>query len=195
MHWRTTTTIQLLAASTTLELTQLTHAQRFPLPSNTTTTTSAPLPIQTPWNVTHYGGTVNLTNHLALTPPMGWSSWNHYGPDINESVILSTIDAMERLGLKDAGYTYVNIDDGWQRYKGSRADHPLEVDPVKFPNGIKGVADYAHARGFKLGIYSGPGVDTCAGFTGSEGHVGEDARVFAEWGVDHLKYDSCCSHA
>jgi alpha-galactosidase len=89
---------------------------------------------------------------------------------------------------------YINIDDGWQRYKGSREDHPLEFDPVKFPNGIKAVADYAHSKGFKMGIYSGPGVDTCAGFTGSEGHAAEDAKLFASWGIDHLKYDACCSH-
>ncbi|KAF1962993.1 glycoside hydrolase [Byssothecium circinans] len=125
---------------------------------------------------------------------MGWSSWNNYGPDINETVVRETIDNMVRLGLKDAGYIYVNIDDGWQKYKGSRTDHPLEVDSIKFPNGIKAVADYAHSKGFKLGIYSGPGQDTCAGYTGSEGHAKDDAQLFASWGIDHLKYDSCCSH-
>lgn len=172
----------------------LAHAQMF---ANTTSAspTSIPTAEPTPWNVTHYGGTVNITNGLALTPPMGWSSWNNYGPDINETVVRNTIDAIDKLGLKDAGYVYINIDDGWQRYKGSREEHPLEYDPVKFPNGIKGVADYAHSKGFKLGIYSGPGVDTCAGYTGSEGHATEDAKLFASWGVDHLKYDSCCSHA
>ncbi|KAF2740967.1 glycoside hydrolase [Polyplosphaeria fusca] len=125
---------------------------------------------------------------------MGWSSWNEYGPDINETVVRDTIDRMVATGLKDAGYVYVNIDDGWQRYKGSRGEHPLEIDPVKFPNGIKSVADYAHSKGFKLGIYSGPGDTTCAGFTGSENHAEEDAKMFASWGVDHLKYDACCSH-
>ncbi|KAF2791418.1 glycoside hydrolase family 27 protein [Melanomma pulvis-pyrius CBS 109.77] len=125
---------------------------------------------------------------------MGWSSWNNFGPDINETLIRDTIDAMEKTGLKGAGYIYVNLDDGWQRYKGARDEHPLEVDPLKFPNGMKAVADYAHSKGFKLGIYSGPGQTTCAGFTGSEGHAEEDAKMFASWGIDHLKYDSCCSH-
>lgn len=158
--------------------------------------TSAPTasPTQTPWNVTQYGGKVNITNNLALTPPMGWSSWNYFGPDINETIVRDTIDAMDRLGFKAAGYEFVNIDDGWQRYKGSREDHPLEVDPVKFPNGMKVVADYAHSKGFKLGIYSGPGVDTCAGYTGSDGHADEDAKMFTSWGIDYLKYDACCSH-
>ncbi|KAF2197755.1 glycoside hydrolase [Delitschia confertaspora ATCC 74209] len=139
--------------------------------------------------------TVNLTNHLALTPPMGWSSWNYFGPDINETLIKSTIDAMLTNGLHAAGYIYINLDDGWQRYKGRRSSHPLEVDPVKFPSGMKSLADYAHTHGFKLGIYSGPGEKTCAGYTGSAGHAREDAEMFASWGIDHLKYDSCCSHA
>jgi alpha-galactosidase len=135
-----------------------------------------------------------LTNGLARTPPMGWSSWNRFGDAIDEKLVRETIDAMAAEGLRDAGFVYVNLDDGWQRYKGARKDHPLEADPVKFPHGIKALADYAHAKGFKLGIYSGPGQTTCAGYTGSEGHEAEDARMFAAWGVDHLKYDSCCSH-
>jgi len=160
-----------------------------------TTTAPTPKPTETPpWNTTGYGGTVNITNNLARTPPMGWSSWNNFGPDINETLIRATIDAMESNGLRDAGYTYVNLDDGWQRYKGARDEHPLEVDPTKFPNGLKSLADYAHSKGFKLGIYSGPGQTTCAGYTGSEGHAEEDAKTFASWGIDHLKYDACCSH-
>jgi alpha-galactosidase len=96
--------------------------------------------------------------------------------------------------MRDAGYVFVNLDDGWQRYKGSRREHPLEVDPMKFPRGMAYLADYAHAKGMKLGIYSGPGQETCAGYTGSEGHEAQDAAMLAAWGVDHLKYDSCCSH-
>ncbi|MEB7588422.1 glycoside hydrolase family 27 protein [Serratia rubidaea] len=136
----------------------------------------------------------NNAVQLTKTPPMGWSSWNYYGDRINEKIIIDTIDKMISLGLRDAGYTYVNIDDGWQKYKGSRAEHPLEVDEKKFPHGIKYIADYAHKKGIKLGIYSGPGNSTCAGYTGSEGHEKEDAAMFASWGIDHLKYDSCCSH-
>jgi alpha-galactosidase len=135
-----------------------------------------------------------LSNGLALTPPMGWSSWNQFGDAINEQLVVETLDAMVTHGLRDAGYVYVNLDDGWQRHKGSRRDKPLEADPLKFPHGIKFLADYAHARGMKLGIYSGPGPTTCAGYTGSEGHEDADAAMFAGWGVDHLKYDSCCSH-
>lgn len=135
-----------------------------------------------------------LSNGLAKTPPMGWSSWNQFGDAIDEKLVRETIDAMAADGLRDAGFVYVNLDDGWQRYKGARKDHPLEADPAKFPHGIKALADYAHSKGFKLGIYSGPGQTTCAGYTGSEGHEAEDARLFASWGIDHLKYDSCCSH-
>ena len=134
------------------------------------------------------------SNGLALTPPLGWSSWNNFGEDINEQLIVETIDAMVANGMRDAGYVYVNLDDGWQRYKGTRRDHPLEVDPKKFPRGIAWLSNYAHERGMKLGIYSGPGQSTCAGYTGSEGHEAEDARMFASWNIDHLKYDSCCSH-
>lgn len=129
---------------------------------------------------------------LALTPPMGWNSWNTFGEDINEQLIIDTIDALGSSGMRDAGYQYVGLDDGWQRYKGSRAQHPLEYDPVKFPRGIAYLATYAHSKGLKLGIYSGPGNETCAGFTGSLHHEQEDAALFASWGVDFLKYDSCC---
>lgn len=137
---------------------------------------------------------VARSNGLAMTPPLGWSSWNNFGEDINEQLVVETIDAMVTNGMRDAGYVFVNLDDGWQRYKGSRREHPLEVDPQKFPRGIAWLAAYAHERGMKLGIYSGPGQETCAGYTGSEGHEVQDAQMFASWGVDHLKYDSCCSH-
>ncbi len=135
-----------------------------------------------------------LSNDLLMTPPMGWSSWNNFGVEINEALIIQTIDAMVKNGMRDAGYIYVNLDDGWQRYKGKRSEHPLEYDPQKFPRGIKYLADYAHKNGMKLGIYSGPGETTCAGYTGSIGHEEDDAKMFADWGVDYLKYDSCCSH-
>ena len=132
------------------------------------------------------------SDDLALTPPMGWNSWNTFGEDINEQLIIDTIDALVSSGMRDAGYLYVGLDDGWQRYKGSRTQHPLEYDPAKFPHGIAYLADYAHSQGLKLGIYSGPGHETCAGYTGSLHHEQEDATLFASWGVDFLKYDSCC---
>ena len=131
---------------------------------------------------------------MAKTPPMGWSSWNQFGEEINEQLVIDTIDAMVSNGLRDAGYVYVNLDDGWQRYKGPRNQFPLEADPQKFPRGIRYLAGYAHAKGMKLGLYSGPGHLTCAGYTGSAGHEAQDAALFASWGIDHLKYDSCCSH-
>lgn len=139
-------------------------------------------------------GTDRLADGLAKTPPLGWVSWNQFGEDINEKLIVETIDSMVANGMRDAGYVYVNLDDGWQRHKAPRSSRPLEVDPAKFPRGMKFLADYAHAKGMKLGIYSGPGQTTCAGYTGSEGHEHEDAAMFAAWGIDHLKYDSCCSH-
>ena len=130
---------------------------------------------------------------LASTPPMGWNSWNAFGEDINEDKVIATADAMVASGMRDAGWQYVMIDDGWQKNAGPRDEYELDYDPVKFPGGITAVADYVHERGMKLGIYSGPGLKTCAGFTGSAGHEREDADLFASWGVDHLKYDSCCS--
>ena len=135
-----------------------------------------------------------INNNLAKTPPMGWSSWNQFGVEISEQLIIETIDAMVRNGMRDAGYNYVNLDDGWQQDKGPRKNTPLHYDKNKFPNGIKYLADYAHKNGMKLGIYSGPGETTCAGFSGSIGHEKQDADMFASWDVDHLKYDSCCSH-
>lgn len=136
-----------------------------------------------------------LSNGLALTPPMGFSSWNMFGDAISEDLFRDTIDTMSKNGLRDAGYIYVNLDDGWQQFKGNRSDHPgsIQPDPAKFPSGLKALADYAHSKGFKLGIYSGPGDTTCAGYTGSLGYEEEDAATFASWGIDHLKYDSCCS--
>jgi alpha-galactosidase len=115
-----------------------------------------------------------------------------YGDAIDEEKILAIADAMVESGMRDVGWEYVMLDDGWQRVRGSRYLHDLDFDPRKFPRGIGFLADHLHERGMKLGIYSGPGVETCAGYTGSSGHEREDAELFASWGVDHLKYDSCC---
>ncbi|MEG3175763.1 glycoside hydrolase family 27 protein [Sphingomonas sp. RB3P16] len=124
---------------------------------------------------------------LAKTPPMGWSSWNKFAERIDDTTIRAIADAMVSTGLRDAGYTYVNIDDGWQGTRG--ADGQLRPN-AKFPD-MKALADYVHARGLKLGLYSSPGPRTCAGYAGSYGHVAQDARTFADWGVDYLKYDLC----
>jgi alpha-galactosidase len=131
---------------------------------------------------------------LARTPPMGFNTWNNFGHSFDEQLILEIADAMVASGMRGVGYEYVCIDDAWQKYPGARDDHPgdLEPDPDKFPSGIAHLADQLHARGLKLGLYSGGDQATCAGFTGSLGHEEQDARTFAAWGVDLLKYDTCC---
>ena len=126
---------------------------------------------------------------LALTPPMGWNSWNHFGCNIDETLIRQTADALVDTGLRDAGYVYVNIDDCWH---GERdADGFIHADGSRFPSGIKALADYVHGRGLKLGIYSDAGRKTCGGRPGSQGYEFQDARTYARWGIDYLKYDWC----
>jgi alpha-galactosidase len=127
------------------------------------------------------------SNGLARTPPMGWSSWNRFAAKIDDQTVRAIADSMVSSGLRDAGYRFVNIDDGWQ---GSRAADGTIRPNARFPD-MKALAAYVHARGLKLGIYSSPGPKTCAGFTGSYGHVAQDAKTFAAWGVDYLKYDLC----
>jgi alpha-galactosidase len=120
---------------------------------------------------------------------MGWNSWNRFGCDVDEELIRETADAMVASGMKDAGYEYVVIDDCWH---GERDEHgSLRPDPERFPSGIKALADYVHARGLKLGIYSDAGWKTCGGRPGSRGREYQDAATFASWGVDYLKYDWC----
>ena len=127
---------------------------------------------------------------IQLTPPMGWNSWNTFGPNISEETLKTAADALVDTGLRDVGYTYLVIDDCWalkQRDENGR----LVADPVKFPNGIKAVSDYVHAKGLKLGIYSCAGTMTCAQYPGSYEYEFIDASTFAEWGIDFLKYDYC----
>lgn len=127
---------------------------------------------------------------LAKTPPMGWNSWNTFGENINEELIKETADAMASTGLRDAGYNYLVIDDCWS-LKSRDENGMLVADPKKFPNGMKAVADYVHSKGLKFGMYSCCGVKTCAGYPGSFGHEFDDAKYFAEVGIDLLKYDNC----
>ena len=127
---------------------------------------------------------------LAQRPPMGWNSWNTFGSDINETLIKEVADAMVSTGLKDAGYEYVVIDDCWAKRK-RNADGLMEADPAKFPSGMKALADYIHSKGLKFGMYSCAGTQTCAGYPGSFDHEFEDAKMFADWDVDFLKYDFC----
>ena len=128
-------------------------------------------------------------NGLAQTPPMGWNSWNKFACNISEQTVRATADAMVSSGMKDAGYEYVVIDDCWHGQRD--ANGFITADPVKFPSGIKALADYIHSKGLKFGIYSDAGRQTCGGRPGSQGHEYQDALTYARWGVDYLKYDWC----
>jgi alpha-galactosidase len=123
---------------------------------------------------------------------MGWNSWNKFGGNVSEGLIQSVANAMATNGMKDAGYQYVVIDDCWQTARDT--DGNIIADPRRFPSGIKALADYVHARGLKFGIYSCAGTNTCAGRPGGLFHEVQDARTYASWGVDYLKFD-WCNHA
>ncbi len=118
---------------------------------------------------------------------MGWNSWNHFADKVNDKVVREAADAMVASGMRDAGYVYVNIDDTWQ---GNRDEHGIVHPNEKFPD-MKGLADYVHSKRLKLGIYSSPGPKTCGGYEGSYGHEEQDAKTYADWGVDYVKYDLC----
>ena len=130
-----------------------------------------------------------LDNGLALTPPMGWNSWNTFRLNINEDLVKEVADVFVTQGLKDAGYEYIVIDDGWQIERDAEGN--IIASTEKFPSGIKALADYVHSKGLKFGIYSDAGTKTCGGYPGSLGHEYQDARQYAAWGVDYLKYDWC----
>lgn len=127
---------------------------------------------------------------IVRKPPMGWNSWNTFASNIDENLIKETADAMVETGLIDAGYEYLVIDDCWAERERGR-DGRMVPDHVKFPHGMKAVADYVHSRGLKFGMYSCAGHMTCAGYPGSFDYEFIDAATFAEWGVDYLKYDYC----
>ncbi|MCX6996395.1 MAG: glycoside hydrolase family 27 protein [Kiritimatiellaeota bacterium] len=122
---------------------------------------------------------------------MGWMTWNYFGVDLNERDLREMADALVRSKMAEAGYTYIFIDDGWQGGRDNRNN--IIADPRKFPSGIKALADYLHAQGLKLGIYSDAGQLSCAGYTASYGFEAQDAKTFAAWGVDYLKYDYCAA--
>ena len=128
---------------------------------------------------------------LVNRPPMGWNTWNTFGNEISAQLIRESTDAFVQLGLKDAGYQYIVIDDCWSKKVRNPETDRLEAEPAKFPEGMKAVADYVHGKGLKFGMYSCAGQRTCADFPGSFDHEFLDARTFAEWGVDYLKYDFC----
>ncbi|XP_059666833.1 alpha-galactosidase 3 isoform X2 [Cornus florida] len=146
-------------------------------------------PISSIFDTSKYG-ILNLDNGLALTPQMGWNSWNFFACNINETLVKETADALITTGLADLGYVYLNIDDCWSNLT-RNSEGQLVPDPKNFPSGIKGLADYVHEKGLKLGIYSDAGVFTCEVRPGSLYHENDDAELFASWGVDYLKYDNC----
>jgi alpha-galactosidase len=131
-----------------------------------------------------------LTGELAPTPPMGFNTWNTFQTKIDEGMLREMVDVFVSSGMRDAGYKYFVLDDGWMAMERD-ASGSLIADPIKFPHGMKAFADYVHANGLKFGIYNCAGTKTCAGYPGTRGHEYEDARLYASWGVDFLKYDWC----
>jgi alpha-galactosidase len=150
---------------------------------------SAPLPLAalvfTLFAATH--STPAASQQVAQTPPMGWNSWNYFAGKVTDKDIRDSADQIVASGMKDAGYIYVNIDDTWE---GERDASGVLRTNSKFPD-MKALADYVHSKGLKIGIYSGPGPKTCAGYAGSLGHEEQDAQLYASWGIDYLKYDLC----
>ncbi|KAM7482843.1 hypothetical protein LguiB_007426 [Lonicera macranthoides] len=132
-----------------------------------------------------------LANGLGLTPQMGWNSWNHFACNLHEKLIRQTADAMVSTGLSAVGYKYINLDDCWAELNRDSKGN-LVPKAATFPSGIKALADYVHSKGLKLGIYSDAGTQTCSKtMPGSLDHEEQDAKTFASWGVDYLKYDNC----
>jgi alpha-galactosidase len=131
--------------------------------------------------------TLRAQSNLAATPPMGWNSWNHFAEHVTDADVRTAADLMVSTGMRDAGYIYVNVDDTWQGARDANGElHPNN----RFPD-MKKLGDYIHSKGLKFGIYSSPGPKTCGGFEGSLGHEVQDAKMYASWGVDFLKYDLC----
>src|SRR5664279_3862866 len=127
---------------------------------------------------------------LALTPPMGWNSWNTFQTNISDELVRGIADYMVSSGMKDAGYTYLVLDDGWMTMERDK-DGNLVPDPKKFPNGIKVLVDYVHSKGLKFGLYNCEGTKTCAGYPGTRGYEYQDARLYASLNIDYLKFDWC----
>lgn len=132
-------------------------------------------------------GQTSPASVLSATPPMGWNSWNYFGHNVDDKGVRAAADQIVATGMKDAGYVYVNIDDTWE---GERDTDGVLHPNSKFPD-MKALSDYVHSKGLKIGIYSSPGPQTCAHFAGSYGHEEQDAKLFASWGIDFLKYDLC----
>ena len=134
-----------------------------------------------------FSALVRAQSPVAQTPPMGWNSWNYFASKVDDAGIRAAADQIVATGMKDAGYVYVNIDDTWEAERGP--DGVIRTNS-KFPD-MKALADYVHSKGLKIGIYSGPGTQTCAKYPASLGHEEQDAQSYAAWGIDYLKYDLC----
>src|SRR5215831_6344429 len=128
---------------------------------------------------------------LALTPPMGWNSWNTFQTNISEDLVKGIADVMVSSGMKDAGYSYIVLDDGWMTMERDPKTGNLVADPKKFPHGMKSLSNYVHSKGLKFGLYNCAGTKTCAGYPGTRGYEYQDARLYASWDVDYLKFDWC----
>jgi alpha-galactosidase len=128
---------------------------------------------------------------LGLTPPMGWNSWNTFQTKISDSLVRGIADVMVSSGMKDAGYTYLVLDDGWMAMERDSVTGNLVPDPKKFPDGMKVLVDYVHSKGLKFGLYNCAGTKTCAGYPGTRGYEYQDARFYASLGIDYLKFDWC----
>src|SRR6202041_1825216 len=124
---------------------------------------------------------------LAQTPPMGWNSWNPFRDKVDDAAVRAQAEAMVSTGMRDAGYTYINIDDTWEGHRDAQGN--IQTNS-KFPD-MKALADYVHGKGLKIGLYSSPGPKTCAGYEASWKHEEQDAAQYASWDFDYLKYDWC----
>lgn len=132
----------------------------------------------------------SLNNGQGTTPPLGWNSWNAYGCNINEKIIRKAADLLVSTGLADAGYSYINVDDCWQRVRDPTSGNII-ADLINFPSGIKALVDYVHSKGLLFGIYSNASAQTCNNRPGSFGNEVNDAKTYASWGVDYIRYDFC----
>ena len=130
-------------------------------------------------------------DQLAMTPPMGWNSWNTFQTKISEQLVMQTADKLVSSGMRDAGYVYLVLDDGWMAMQRDSVTGDLVADREKFPHGMKAVADYVHSKGLKFGLYNCAGTKTCAGYPGTRGYEYQDARYYASVGIDYLKFDWC----
>ncbi len=128
---------------------------------------------------------------LALTPPMGWNSWNMFQTNINEELVKQMANFMVSSGMRDAGYNYIVLDDGWMAMERDTVTGDFVPDPKKFPHGMKALVDYVHSRGLKFGLYNCAGTLTCQKYPGTRGYEYQDARLYASLGIDYLKYDWC----